>query len=112
MAKPKIITLCGSTRFYQEFQRANYELTMKGYIVLSVGFYWHASKEAHGEAWACTSEQKIMLDELHKRKIDISEGIFVINVNGYIGDSTRSEIEYAKKYNKEIEWLEPPKSNE
>ncbi len=71
--KPKIVCLCGSTRFYREFQRANYEETMAGRIVLSVGFFMHASEDAHGETWGCTSEQKIALDELHLRKIDLAD---------------------------------------
>ena len=103
---PEIITLCGSTRFYKEFQHANYILTMQGYIVLSVGFYYYSSKEAHGKKWNCTPKQKIMLDELHFRKIDISNKIFVLNVNGYIGESTRNEINYAKKKGIKIIYLE------
>lgn len=104
--KPKIVCLCGSTRFYQEFQELNYKETMKGNIVLSVGFYPHASKEMHGESIGITQEQKIRLDELHKRKIDLADEVIVINKGGYIGESTRSEIEYAKKIGKPIVYLE------
>jgi hypothetical protein len=104
---PKIVVLCGSTRFYQQFQRANYEETMAGNIVLSVGFYMHRSEAAHGEKCGCTSEQKITLDELHKRKIDLADEVFVLNVGGYIGDSTRSEIEYAQALGMPIRYLEP-----
>ena len=106
--RPKIVCLCGSTRFYQAFQRANYEETMAGRIVLSVGFYWHASKEAHGEAWGCTPEQKIALDVLHKQKIDMADEILVLNVGGYVGDSTRSEMEHAIARGKPVRWLETP----
>lgn len=105
-AKPKIVCLCGSTKFYKQFQIANFEETLKGNIVLSVGFYPHSSKEAHGENIGITEEQKLKLDELHKRKIDISDEILVINVGGYIGDSTRSEIEYAKKLKIPIRYQE------
>lgn len=104
---PKIVCLCGSTRFYDAFQRANYEETMKGHIVLSVGFYPHSSEIAHGEAIGCTDAQKVMLDELHKRKIDIADEVLVLNVGGYIGASTRSEIEYAQTLNQPIRYLEP-----
>jgi hypothetical protein len=104
---PKIVVLCGSTRFYQQFQRANYEETMAGNIVLSVGFYMHRSEAAHGEKWGCTIEQKIALDELHKRKIDLADEVFVLNVGGYIGESTRSEIEYAQALGMPIRYLEP-----
>lgn len=106
MSKPEIVCLCGSTRFYDEFQRANYQLTMNGIIVLTVGFYPHNS-QVHGEGIGITPEQKIKLDKLHKRKIDLADRILVLNVNGYIGDSTRSEIVYAKRHNIPISYLEP-----
>jgi len=105
--RPEIVVLCGSTRFYSAFQRANYELTMAGKIVLSVGFYPHAINEAgHGEGVSHDSPEKVRLDELHKRKIDVADRVFVLNVEGYIGDSTRSEIEYAKAIGKPIYYLE------
>lgn len=103
---PVIVCLCGSTRFYKEFQRANYEETMAGKIVLSVGFYLHSSKAAHGETWGCTPEQKIRLDELHLRKIDIADEVLVLNVGGYIGQSTRRELEYARVNGKRVRFLE------
>lgn len=101
-----ITTLCGSTRFYEAFQRANYELTLAGHVVLSVGFYPHASL-AHGEAIGCTPEQKEDLDLLHFDKIEMSHEIFVLNVGGYVGHSTRNEIAYAIARGKLIRWLEP-----
>ena len=103
---PTIVCLCGSTRFYEAFQKANYEETMRGNIVLSVGFYPHSSEIAHGENIGCDDEQKILLDELHKRKIDLADEILVLNVGGYIGESTQSEIDYAKSVNKKIRFLE------
>jgi hypothetical protein len=111
--RPKIICLCGSTRFYNEFQKANYTLTMDGHIVLSVGFYPHSQKKAHGEEVGCSPEQKKALDELHLRKIDIADEIFVINPGRYVGNSTAREIEYAYKHNKIIKSYEPlPEMNE
>ena len=107
---PTIVCLCGSTRFYREFQRANYEETMAGRIVLSVGFYWHASQEAHGEQWGCTPEQKVALDELHKRKIDLADEVLILNVGGYVGESTRSEWRYAVEHGKRVRWLEPARA--
>jgi hypothetical protein len=104
---PRIVCLCGSTRFYEEFQQWNFALTMQGHIVLSVGFYPHAQDEVHGEDKGVTAEQKVALDELHKRKIDLADEVFVINVGGYIGDSTRSEIEYAMVHDKNVTYLEP-----
>lgn len=105
--RPRIVCLCGSTRFYDEFQRMNYKLTMAGKIVLSVGHYPHSPGQAHGESVGCTSEQKEKLDELHKRKIDLADDVYVLNVGGYIGSSTRSEIEYAKEHGKAVFYLEP-----
>ncbi len=103
---PRIVCLCGSTRFYEAFQSANYQETMMGRIVLSVGFYMHRPDTAHGESVGCTDQQKIALDELHKRKIDLADEVLVLNVGGYIGESTRSEIDYAKSLNMPIRYLE------
>ena len=104
----KIITLCGSTRFKDEFMRVQKELTLKGNIVISVGLFGHAGD---AEVWENMDEgtltkTKEMLDDMHKRKIDLADEIFVINVNGYIGESTKSEIEYAKKTGKKVNYLE------
>ncbi len=105
--RPKIVCLCGSTRFYDEFQQANYDLTMAGNIVLSVGFYPHAkAKHGHGEGVGHDSEQKGALDQLHMRKIDLADEVLVLNVGGYIGESTRREIDYAKKIDKPVKYLE------
>jgi DnaJ-class molecular chaperone len=109
---PRIVCLCGSTKFYEHFQRANYNETMAGRIVLSVGFFPHSSKKAHGQKLGCTEREKKKLDRLHKRKIDLADEVLVINVKGYVGSSTRSEIEYAKKTGKKIRWLDPCKNCE
>jgi hypothetical protein len=108
---PTIVCLCGSTRFYDAFQHANYAETLAGRIVLSVGFYPHSAAQAHGAGVGITPDQKIMLDELHKRKIDLADEILVLNVNGYVGDSTRSEIAYAVAAGKRVRWLEPPEGS-
>ncbi len=108
VGKYKVVTLCGSTRFKDEFMKVQKELTLKGYIVISVGLFGHSGDS---EVWENMDEgtltkTKEMLDDMHKRKIDMSDEIFVINVDGYIGDSTKSEIEYAKKTGKKIKYLE------
>lgn len=104
--RPEIVCLCGSTRFYDAFQQANYDLTMHGAIVLSVGFYPHSKAEhGHGEGVGHDSAEKVALDELHKRKIDLADRVLVLNVDGYIGESTRSEIEYAEKFGKPVDYL-------
>lgn len=89
--KYKVVTLCGSTKFKDEFMDVQKKLTLAGYIVISVGLFGHSGDN---EVWY--DGTKDMLDDMHKRKIDMSDEIFVINVGGYIGDSTKSEIEYAK----------------
>jgi hypothetical protein len=99
--KYKIITLCGSTKFKDEFIAEQKRLTLEGNIVISVGLFGHSGDE---EVW--TNETKIMLDDMHKRKIDLADEIFVINVDGYIGASTTSEIEYAISTNKSVKYLE------
>lgn len=105
---PQIICLCGSTRFYDEFQQANYDLTMAGKIVLSVGFYPHSlAKAGHGEGVGHNSVEKVALDELHKRKIDLADRVLVLNVGGYIGSSTRSEVAYAVAHGVPVDYLEP-----
>ena len=105
--RPQIICLCGSTRFYNEFQVANYSFTMEGNIILSVGFMPESAGHEHGESVGITPEQKYDLDELYKRKIDLADRVFVLNVGGYIGDSTRSEIEYSLANNTPVSYLEP-----
>jgi hypothetical protein len=107
-ARPTIVCLCGSTRFYAAFQAANYRETMAGRIVLSVGFYPHSAEQAHGEAIGCTPGQKAALDALHLRKIDLADEVLVINVAGYVGESTAREIAYARQLGKPIRWWEEP----
>ena len=103
----KVITLCGSTRFKKEFMDVQKRLTLEGNIVISVGLFGHSGDN---EVWENMDEgtltkTKGMLDDMHKRKIDMADEIFVINVDGYIGESTRSEIEYAKKTGKPVNYL-------
>jgi len=98
----KIVTLCGSTKFKDEFMEAQKKLTLEGNIVISVGLFGHSGDN---EVWA--EGTKEMLDDMHKRKIDLADEIFVVNVDGYIGNSTRSEIEYAIRTNKKVNYLVP-----
>ncbi len=100
---PPVICLCGSTRFMDAFFEAGWKFTLEGRIVLSIGVCKHA--EHHGGE-ALGQEVANRLDELHLRKIDLADSVYVLNVNGYIGKSTRKEIEYAKSKNKPIEYLE------
>ena len=104
----KVITLCGSTKFKNEFLKVQKDLTLSGNIVISVGLFGHSGDS---EVWEDMDEgtltkTKEMLDDMHKRKIDMADEIFVINVDGYIGESTKSEIEYAKSLGKKVNYLE------
>ena len=104
----KVIPLCGSTRFKDEFMETQKRLTLDGNIVISVGLFGHSGDN---EVWENMDEgtltrTKEMLDDMHKRKIDMADEIFVVNVDGYIGTSTKSEIEYAKATGKPIRYLE------
>ena len=104
----KVITLCGSTRFKEAFLETQKRLTLEGNIVISVGLFGHSGDN---EVWEGMSEDtltktKIMLDDMHKRKIDMADEIFVINKGGYIGESTKSEINYAIQTGKKVNYLE------
>ena len=114
MKKYPVITLCGSTRFKEEFERVQKDLTLKGYIVISVGLFGHSGDD---EVWEGMSENtltetKRMLDDMHKRKIDMADSIFVVNPGGYIGDSTWSEISYAYMLGKRLNFLKMCRSTQ
>ena len=98
----KIVTLCGSTRFKEQFMEAQKRLTLKGCIVISVGLFGHSGD---GDVWK--PGVKEMLDDMHLRKIDLADEIFVINVGDYIGESTKREIAYAERTGKNVNYLEP-----
>lgn len=109
VGKYKVITLCGSTRFKDAFVETQKKLTLEGNIVISVGLFGHAGDL---EVWENMTEDtltrtKEMLDDMHKRKIDMADEICVINVGGYIGESTNSEIDYAIATGKVVRYLEP-----
>ena len=80
---------------------AQKRLTLEGNIVISVGLFGHSGDD---EVWKPGTKE--MLDNMHKRKIDMADAIYVINVGGYIGESTRSEIEYALRNGKKVYYLE------
>ena len=101
-----IITICGSTRFKDEIMAAAKDLTMQNHIVLAPFIFHHADEED------LTPELKIRLDNLHKEKINMSDAIFVVNKDGYIGESTYGEIDWAQRMKKEVYFLENPQSEE
>ncbi len=102
----KVITLCGSTRFKDAFLEAQKRLTLEGNIVVSVGLFGHSGDE---EVWK--PGIKDMLDRMHLSKIDMADEVFVINVDGYIGESTSREIDYALAHGKSVKYLESIVSN-
>jgi len=103
--RPKIVCLCGSTRFMDYFFEAGWNFTLQGYIVLSVGVCKHTDAEGGHGAEAISQEVADKLDELHLRKIDMADEVFILNVDGYIGKSTTKEIEYAIKTKKPVRFL-------
>lgn len=101
MNKPIIVCLCGSTKFKETFIKANFEETMKGKIVLTVGWFSHTDSEIYYP----TNEEKIRLDWLHMRKIDLADEVLIIDVGGYIGESTQNELTYAYTTHKRVRFL-------
>jgi len=108
MNEPIIVCLCGSTKFKQEFIDANFRETMKGKIVLSVGFFRHTDKELHH----LTREEGRSLDRLHLQKIDLAHEILILDVGGYMGNGTNRELEYARIHHKTIRFLSLEEANE
>lgn len=92
----KIITVCGSLKFKEEMIKIAVEMELQGNCVITPIYPTNSDKDIY------TDEQIVILNEMHKEKIKLSDAILVVNVNGYIGSSTRSEIEFAKGLNKEI----------
>lgn len=105
--RPEVICLCGSTRFWQTYHDVGWELTLQGKIVFAVGVCKHA--EDHGGE-ALGQDVADALDELHLRKIDRSDKVLVLNVGGYVGESTAKEIVYAHQTGKPVTFLEPEKT--
>lgn len=101
-ARPIVVCLCGSTRFKDAFIEAQRAETLAGKIVLSVGLFGHA------EAMDMGGPVKAMLDKLHLRKIDLADEVLILNVGGYIGESTRRELDYARNAGKRVRFLETP----
>lgn len=95
-----IITLCGSTKFKDEYLDIAKKLALQGHCVLSVNLF------AHADNIELTTEEKIRLDNAHKQKISLSDAIYVINKNQYIGESTYGEIDWAERMGKQIFFLE------
>jgi hypothetical protein len=102
--RPRVVCLCGSTRFVDEFNHQRKILTEAGEIVLSIEVVTTQARDQDPQH--CDPELKTRLDELHKRKIDLADYVLVLNVGQYIGESTRGEIVYAQHLGKEIRFLE------
>lgn len=106
--RPTIVCLCGSTRFSKAFQEANLRETLDGKIVLSIGCDMRSDDEIFGDMTeAELDEVKRKLDTLHLRKIDLADEVLILNVGGYIGSSTRNELQYAINTRKRVRFLEP-----
>ena len=103
---PTIVCLCGSTRFGDTYRREMLRETLAGRIVLTVGATTQSDQELLAEG-TITGDVKVALDVLHKQKIYVADEVLILNVGGYIGESTASEIEYAQSLRKVIRYLEP-----
>jgi hypothetical protein len=107
MKKPIIVCLCGSTRFGEAFRQAEFQETLAGKIVLTIGCNMKSDTDLFGTMAEPMREAiKKQLDELHLRKIDLADEVLFLNVGRYIGQSTFNELEYARKQGKIICWLE------
>ena len=98
--KAKVIAMCGSLKFMKEIIHHTERLELEGNCVLSIVYPTKEDKDDY------TEHEHRLLDKLHKQKIDMSDAIFVVNVGGYIGNSTKSEIDYARYKGKEVIYLE------
>jgi len=108
---PRIVCLCGSTRFSDAFRAANLRETLAGNIVLTIGCDMRSDAEVFaGYSEEQLAEVKKKLDELHLRKIDMADEVLILNVDGYIGESTRRELAYARAHGKTVRWLEEHKA--
>lgn len=111
MTKPTVVCLCGSTRFSQAFRDANLQETLEGKIVLTIGCDMRSDADIFGHMQADElTEIKRKLDELHLRKIDLADEVLILNVDGYIGESTWREMKYAMISDKRIRFLESDKA--
>jgi hypothetical protein len=101
MDKTGIVCLCGSLRFKEDFARIELEWVLRKCIVLTPCLMYSDIGRT-----ADMQHYKNIVDEIHKRKIDLADIVYIINKNGYIGESTRNEIEYAKSQNKMVVYME------
>ena len=108
LGKPPIVCLIGSTRFLEQFFEAGWRYTLRGYIVLSIGVVQTADAQGGHGGEMVSQDCADMLDELHRRKIDMAEEVFCVNPGGYIGKSTAAEIEYSKVHGKRLLYLVDP----
>lgn len=99
--RPTIVCLCGSTRFHEAFHAANFRETMAGKIVLTIG-----NEHCSDEDCRVTEEEKAALDKLHLAKVALADEVLILNVGGYIGSSTRNELEHARRLGKVVRFLE------
>lgn len=98
---PLVVCLCGSGRFRDAFEQAEFDETLAGKIVLTIGCNCH--DVARSEQ---LKQHKPMLDQLHLRKIDLADEVLILNVGGYIGESTRRELDYARTHGKRVRFWE------
>lgn len=105
---PIVVCLCGSTRFSDAFREANLNETLAGRIVLTIGCDMKNDAELFANLPATDlARMKAALDALHMHKVEMADEVLILNVDGYVGESTRRELDYARALGKVIRWLEP-----
>ena len=113
-ARPRIVCLCGSTRFWRDFQEASLRETLAGRIVLSIGAARAADDDDRSFGGYVPAGEfdaaKASLDALHLRKVELADEVLCLNVGGYVGPSTEREVRHAFALGKPIRWLEPEKA--
>jgi hypothetical protein len=106
MPRPTVIALCGSSKFKSTIMGLMQRESLRGKIVLQHGFYHHV------DLVPITDMQKKMLDEVMLHKIEMADEVLIVNVNGYIGTSTKAAIEHAKALRKRLVWYEEPEEGD
>ena len=98
-----MITLCGSMRFREEFERLDAELTLAGHVVLT--------PTAFAPSRELTAEERARLGRIHLQKVAMADEVLIVNVGGYVGESTRREIAHARSRGVAVRYLEPHASD-
>lgn len=104
----KVVTICGSTRFKDDIQRARERETLNGHMVLGPDVFLHEESEDIPPGWTIRVDRE-MLEELHLAKINVCDEVLVVNPNGYIGESTARQIMHARDIGRPVRYEVAPR---